>query len=395
MAQLKIPAVYMRGGTSKGLFFRGGVLPDDQARRDAILLRSLGSPDPFARQIDGLGGASSSTSKAVIVSPSEREDSDLDYLFGQVSIDRPMVDYSGNCGNLSSAVAPFALEEGLLEASGEEAEIRIWQVNTRKRIIAHVPLDNGLPRIDGEYSIDGVPNPGAEIRLDFLEPDGTACEHLLPSGNVRDRLDVPGVGEITVSLVDAGNPTVVVPAGELGLRGDELQEEVNGNTELLAAIEAVRAHGAVAMGMAADARDVSENRPGTPKIAFVAPPRDYRSSRGETVAATDIDLLARVVSMGKLHHAYAITAAVATAVAAAVPGSVAHEAAGFSGDGERQVRLGHPSGKMSLGADVHFEDGRWLARKAVVSRTARRLMEGFVLVPESLAVTVAQGSRVA
>jgi probable AcnD-accessory protein PrpF len=389
LAQLTIPAVYMRGGTSKGVFFRGGVLPDDPAIRDAILLRALGSPDPLVRQIDGLGGASSSTSKAVIVSRSTRDDSDLDYLFAQVAIDRPVVDYSGNCGNLSSAVAPFAIEEGLLEVAGERAAVRIWQVNTKKRIIAHVPLAAGLPRIEGRYSIDGVPNPGAEIVLDFLEPGGTTCGELLPTGNAEDRLQIPGLGRVRASLVDAGNPTVVVPAAELGLRGDELQEEVNADGELLERIETIRAHGAVAMGMASDPREIREHRPGTPKIAFVAPPGGYLSSRGERVEASEIDLLARVISMGKLHHAYAITAAVATAVAAAVPGTVAYEAAGFAGDGERRVRLGHPSGRMTLGAEVEFENGRWVARKAVVSRTARRLMEGLIRVPESVAAAAA------
>lgn len=383
MAQMKIPAVIMRGGTSRGVFFRGGALPEDPAERDAILLRTLGSPDPFGSQVDGLGGATSSTSKAVVVSLSSRPDSDVDYLFGQVSIDKPLVDYSGNCGNLSSAVGPFALEEGLVRASGSEAVVRIWQVNTRKRIIAHVPLEDGLPAVEGDFSIDGVPNPGPEIRLEFFDPGGTACARLLPTGQPQEDLDVPGLGTVRVSLLDAGNPAVLVRASDLGLTGTELREDMNRSPDVLMALEAVRSHGAVAMGLASTAREVTETRPGTPKVAFVAPPAQYRTSKGTTVTAAEIDLLARVISMGKLHHAYAITSAIATAVAATLPGTLAYEAAGFEGEGVHHVRLGHPSGTMSVGAEVGFENGEWVARKAIVSRTARRLMEGFVCVPAS------------
>jgi 2-methylaconitate isomerase len=277
VAQMKIPAVIMRGGTSRGVFFRGGALPEDPAERDAILLRTLGSPDPFGSQVDGLGGATSSTSKAVVVSLSSRPDSDVDYLFGQVSIDKPLVDYSGNCGNLSSAVGPFALEEGLVRASGSEAVVRIWQVNTRKRIIAHVPLDDGLPAVEGDFSIDGVPNPGPEIRLEFFDPGGTACARLLPTGQPQEDLDVPGLGTVSVSLLDAGNPAVLVRASDLGLTGTELREDMNRSPDVLTALEAVRSHGAVAMGLGD--RDASRDAEGRLRRAAGAVPYVQRYDR--------------------------------------------------------------------------------------------------------------------
>ncbi|MBI4540851.1 MAG: 2-methylaconitate cis-trans isomerase PrpF [Gemmatimonadetes bacterium] len=385
LTQVRIPAVLMRGGTSKGVFFRGGVLPADPDLRDRVLLRIFGSPDPFRRQIDGVGGAASVTSKAAIVSPSVRPDSDVDYLFAQISIDRPLVDYSSSCGNLSSAVGSFAIEEGMVAAAGEQTTVRIWQVNTRKRILAHVATRDGLPLVDGDYEIDGVPSPGARITLEFLDPAASATGHLLPSGRAADRLDVPGVGEILVTLVDAGAPAVLVSAAEIGLRGTELAPEIDERPELLARLEAIRSHGAVAMGLASSPGEATLRRPATPKIAMLAPATPYVTSRGTTVEASRVDVVARVMSMGRLHQAYSLTGATATSVATLIPGTVANRAAGIAGGGERVVRLGHPSGIMEATAVVEMDGNEWAARKVMIGRTARRLMEGCVLIPGSVA----------
>ncbi len=390
MGQVTIPAVYMRGGTSKGLFFHGAWLPADPAARDRILLRALGSPDPFRRQVDGLGGATSSTSKAVIVSPSSRPDADVDYLFAQVGIDRPVVDYSGTCGNLSAAVGPFSIEEGMVGAADGVTAVRIWQVNTRKRIIGHVPTRNGQPVVEGTYRIDGVPTAGAEIRVEFLEPGGATCGRLLPTGHATDVLDIPGIGRIEVTLLDAAMPAVFIRAADLGLGGTELADAVDGNPDLLARLEAIRCAGAVAMGLAGTPEEATSRRPATPKIVFIASSRDYTSARGERISAGAVDVVARLISMGRLHHALAVTGgAVATATAAVVPGTIVNVAAGLPAGGEREVTIGHPSGTIRVGVAVSRRDGTWAAERAVVGRTARRLMEGAIRLPESVAGGVA------
>lgn len=380
MQQIRIPAVLMRGGTSKGLFFRGGVLPDDAAVRDRVLLRAVGSPDPYRKQIDGLGGATSSTSKVVIVSRSARPDCDVDYLFGAVAIDAPVIDWSGSCGNLVAGVGPFAIDEGLVAAGEGVTVVRIWQANTGKRIVAHVPTRDGAPLVTGECRMDGVPFPGAEIRVEFFDPGGAGGGALLPTGRVVDRLGVAGVGEIEASLVDAGNPTVFVRAADLGLTATELAHAIDGDPALLARLEAVRAAGAVAMGLAADAQEATSKRPATPKIAFVAPPVAYETSTGERLAAEDIDVAARILSMGRLHHAFTGTGSVAAAVAAALPGTIVAQVKRGTREGE-PIRIGHPAGRLEVGATVRRQENGWVAEKAIMRRTARRLMEGSVLVP--------------
>jgi probable AcnD-accessory protein PrpF len=373
----------MRGGTSKGVFFRAGVLPDDPALRDPILLAVLGSPDPYSRQIDGLGGASSSTSKAVIVGPSQRADADVDYLFAQVSVDRAVVDYSGNCGNLSGAVGPFAISQGLVEPVEGITVVRIWQVNTSRLIIAHVPVHDGEPLEEGDFRLDGVPSPGAEIAVDFVDPGGSLTGALLPTGNPVDELDVAGVGRIRVTLLDAATAMVFVSAADLGLTGVELRGSIDDDAALLAKVEAIRAHGAVAMGLAASVEEATSARPATPKIAFVSPPRAHRSSAGGAIEPHDIDFVARVFSMGTLHHAYVATGAVATAVAAVLPGTVVNAVSPFGGDRAATVRFAHASGVVRIGAAVERRDGAWRARNVRVSRTARRIMAGEVYVPSS------------
>jgi len=386
--QLRIPATYMRGGTSKGVFFRLEDLPG-AARvpgpaRDALLLRVLGSPDPYGKQIDGMGGATSSTSKAVILSRSARPGHDVDYLFGQVAIDRAFVDWSGNCGNLSSAVGPFAIAAGLVDPARVPAEglatVRIWQANIGRTIVAHVPMAGGQVQEDGDFELDGVTFPAAEVVLEFLDPadgdgDGGA---MFPTGNLVDELDVPGVGRLQATLINAGIPTVFVDAAAVGCTGTELQEAVNGDAAALARFEAIRAHGALRMGLVADLAGAAQ-RQHTPKVAFVAPPAGYVASSGRRVEASDIDLNVRALSMGKLHHAMMGTAAVAIATAAAIPGTLVSRAAG--GGAREAVRFGHPSGTLRVGASVARVDGRWTVTRAVMSRSARILMEGHVRVP--------------
>jgi probable AcnD-accessory protein PrpF len=384
MTQRKIPALYMRGGTSKGVFFRAGDLPADAARRDAILLRVIGSPDPYGKQIDGMGGATSSTSKVVILSRSRQPGCDVDYLFGAVSIGSAVIDWSGSCGNLAAAVGPASIHWGLLQAPREGlATVRIWQVNTRSHIVAQVPMQDGEVVEEGGFRLDGVNFPGAEIALQFPDPgnDGEEAGRagLFPTGRPLDRLDIPGIGELELTLINAGNPAVFVDAAALGLRGDESQEQVNGNADLLARCEAVRAHAAVAMGLAASAQEATDQRPATPKLAFVAPPRDYRAADGRAVSASDIDLNVRILSMGKLHHAMTGTGAVALAAAAAIPGTVVRRCA--QPDAQGRLRFGHPAGTMTVSAAAEQRDGRWRVLYAGMSRSARRLMEGVVLVP--------------
>jgi probable AcnD-accessory protein PrpF len=386
MSQLRIPAVYMRGGTSKGVFFRAEDLPADPAERDRILLRTVGSPDPYGKQIDGMGAATSSTSKIVILAPSKRPDSDVDYLFGQVAIDRPLIDWSGNCGNLTSAVGPFAVAEGWVKGPRDGiAKVRIWQQNISKRIVSHVPVRNGEVVEEGDFVLDGVTFPSAEIRIEFLDPggmgdEGDAPAAMFPTGNLRDTLEVPGVGAVQATLITAGNPTVFVDAAAMGLSGHELQSRVDVDAKLLARGEAIRAHAAVAMGLAKSADDASRNRLHTPKIAWVSGPQSYTSSSGKPVAERDIDLTIRMLSMGKLHHVITGTGAIATAVASAIEGTVVN-AARRAGADPLRTTLGHPSGTLAVGAEVAREGGEWKVARAVMSRSARRLMEGWVRVP--------------
>jgi len=388
LPQIKIPATYLRGGTSKGVFFRLQDLPETArvpgAARDALLRRVIGSPDPYGKQIDGMGGATSSTSKTVIVAQSSRPDHDVDYLFGQVAIDTAFVDWSGNCGNLSAAVGPFAIAGGLVDAARIPhdgiATVRIWQANIGKTIIAHVPISGGQVQETGDFELDGVTFPAAEVQLEFLDPadDGEDGGAMFPTGNLVDDLEVPGVGVLKATLINAGIPTIFVNAAAIGYTGTELQDAINGDAKALAMFETIRAHGALKMGLIQHLDEIA-TRQHTPKIAFVAPPADYVSSSGKLVAASDIDVLARAMSMGKLHHAMMGTAAVAIGTAAAIPGTLVNLAAG---GGERHaVRFGHPSGTLRVGAEATLAEGQWTVTKAVMSRSARVLMEGWVRVP--------------
>ncbi|RQR31431.1 2-methylaconitate cis-trans isomerase PrpF [Burkholderia sp. Bp9143] len=387
MGQYSIPAVYMRGGTSKGVFFRADNLPADAARRDEILLRVIGSPDPYGKQIDGMGGATSSTSKVVLVGPSTRPDCDVDYWFGAASIENPVIDWSGNCGNLTSAVGPFAIAQGLVDApENGVATVRIWQANINAKIIAHVPMKNGEVVEEGDFELDGVTFPAAEIRIEFLDPGGAeegedVTGGMFPTGRSIDSIDVPGHGVFEVTLINAGNPAIFIDAEALGLRGNEMQAEVNGNAALLAKCEAIRAHAAVRMGLAATAEEVTSLRPHTPKLAFVSMPAEYVASSGKRVDPHVVDINARILSMGKLHHAMTGTGAVALAVAGAIPGTIVNRL--VSGRTLSQLRFGHPSGTMAVGAEAEQRDGTWVVTKAIMSRSARRLMEGSVLVPAS------------
>lgn len=387
--QTAIRATYMRGGTSKGVFFTPEDLPasarEPGAARDALMLRVAGSPDPYEKQIDGMGGATSSTSKVVIVGKSERDDCDVDYLFGAVAIESPVVDWSGNCGNLTSAVGPFAITRGLVQAPADgTAIVRIWQANIQKKIIAHVPIENGEVVELGDFELDGVTFPAAEIKLEFLEPgadeDGDGGS-MFPTGAMIDQVDVPGIGTVEATLINAGNPTIFVDAATLGLTGSELQPQVNSNMELLKRCEAIRANATVAMGLAATAAEATEKRPHTPKLAFVAPPAAYTASSGKAIRAQDMDLCARIFSMGKLHHAMTGTGAVAIAVAASIPGTLVSRVLGQGRHSE--VRFGHPSGTLRVGAEAAEVDGQWTVTKALMSRSARRLMDGQVFVPQS------------
>jgi probable AcnD-accessory protein PrpF len=383
--QIRIPATYMRGGTSKGVFFNLNDLPESTrvpgAARDALLLRVIGSPDPYGKQTDGMGGATSSTSKTVILSKSSQPDHDVDYLFGQVSIDRPFVDWSGNCGNLTAAVGSFAIASGLVDAQrvpdNGRVEVRIWQANIGKSIVAQVPITDGMVQETGDFELDGVTFPAAEVQIEFIDPaDGGGA--IFPTGKLVDDLEVPGVGRLKATLINAGIPTIFLDAADIGYSGTELQPDINGNPEALAMFETIRAHGAVKMGLIDRVEDAAA-RQHTPKVAFIAPPVDYTASSGKAIAAGDIDLNVRALSMGLLHHAMMGTAAVAIATAAAIPGTLVNLAAG---GGERNsVRFGHPSGTLRVGAEASRANGSWSVDKAIMSRSARVLMEGWVRVP--------------
>ncbi|MEK1942568.1 MAG: 2-methylaconitate cis-trans isomerase PrpF [Pseudomonas sp.] len=386
--QIKIPATYLRGGTSKGVFFRLQDLPEScqvpGAARDRLFMRVIGSPDPYSAQIDGMGGATSSTSKCVILSKSTQPDHDVDYLYGQVSIDKAFVDWSGNCGNLSTGAGAFALHAGLVDPSripqNGVCVVRIWQANIHKTIIAHVPVSNGQVQETGDFELDGVTFPAAEIVLEFLDPsdDGEEGGSMFPTGNLVDDLEVPGVGTFKATMITAGIPTVFVNAEDIGYQGTELREDINGNPEALARFEAIRVAGALRMGLIKSAEEAL-TRQHTPKVAFVTQAKDYKASSGKTVRASDVDLLARALSMGKLHHAMMGTAAVAIGTAAAIPGTLVNLAAG--GGVRTAVRFGHPSGTLRVGAEATEENGEWVVKKAIMSRSARVLMEGFVRVP--------------
>ena len=389
-AQIQIPATYMRGGTSKGVFFKLQDLPPKAQQpgpyRDAVLLRVIGSPDPYASQIDGMGGATSSTSKTVILSKSTRPGHDVDYLFGQVSIDKSFVDWSGNCGNLSAAVGPFAIRNGLVDAAkipvNGVATIKIWQVNIGKTIIAHVPITEGQVQETGDFELDGVTFPAAEIQIDFIDPaadDEDGGGAMFPTGNLVDTFEVPGVGSLQATMINAGIPAIFVNAKDIGYTGTELREAINTDPKALAMFETIRAHGAVRMGLIKEVAEAA-GRQHTPKVAFVAPPATYTASSGKQVAASEIDLLVRALSMGKLHHAMMGTAAVAIATAAAIPGTLVNAAAG--GDARESVRFGHPSGTLRVGAQAQQENGQWTVTKVTMSRSARVLMHGWVHIPE-------------
>lgn len=383
--QIKIPATYMRGGTSKGVFFRLQDLPEPAqqpgAARDAMLMRVIGSPDPYAKHTDGMGGATSSTSKTVIVSKSTQTEHDVDYLFGQVSIDKPFVDWSGNCGNLSSAVGPFAIANGLVDAEripeNGVCEVRIWQANIGKTIVNKVPMVNGEVQETGDFILDGVTFPAAEVPVEFMDPSADG-ESMFPTGNLIDDLEVPGIGILKATMINAGIPTIFLNAEEIGYDGTELQEVINGSPEALKRFETIRAYGAVKMGLIDDISEAA-NRQHTPKVAFVAPPKDYAASSGKVIKSNDIDLLVRAMSMGKLHHAMMGTAAVAIGTAAAIPGTTVNLAAG--GKDRTMVNFGHPSGTLQVGAECKQVNGQWTAIKAIMSRSARVLMEGQVRIP--------------
>ena len=387
--QIRIAATYMRGGTSKGVFFRLKDLPERAQApgeaRDRLFMRVIGSPDPYVAHIDGMGGATSSTSKCVILSKSARPDHDVDYLYGQVSIDKPFIDWSGNCGNLSTAAGAFAIHAGLVDSSRIPSDgacaVRIWQANIGKTIIAHVPVTGGRVQETGDFGLDGVTFPAAEIVLEFIDPseDGEGSGSMFPTGHFVDDLEVPGVGTFEATMITAGIPTIFVNAEDIGYTGTELQDAINGDPQQLERFEKIRVAGALRMGLIKTPEEALK-RQHTPKIAFVAPPQDYVASSGRKVAASDVDLLVRALSMGKLHHAMMGTAAVAIGTAAAIPGTLVNRAAG--GGVRNAVRFGHPSGTLRVGAEANQVDGEWTVTKAIMSRSARVLMEGWVRVPE-------------
>lgn len=384
MTVLRIPALYMRGGTSKGVFFRAKDLPPAGPDRDRVLLRTIGSPDRFGKHIDGMGGASSSTSKTVVLAPSSRPGHDVDYLFGQVAIDAPVVDWSGNCGNLSAAVGPAAMHLGLIAVPADGiATVRIWQANIGKTIVARFAVKDGVPVEEGDFELDGVTFPAAEIALEFVDPaaeegdgDGGA---MFPTGAMIQTVEVPGIGAFEATLITAGLPTIYVDAATLGLTGTELQGPVNGDKALLAKVEAIRAHASVLFGLTKTAEESTKTRPHTPKLAFVAPAQTYAASDGKTVDAASIDFVARVFSMGQLHHAMTGTGAISLAAASAIPGNLVSRLGRPGADG--RVRIGHPSGRLVVGAEAEERDGTWVVTNALMSRSARRLMEGWVHVP--------------
>jgi len=390
LPQRRIPATYMRGGTSKGVFFALTDLPPEAQvpgpARDALLMRVIGSPDPYGKQIDGMGGATSSTSKTVILSKSSQPNHDVDYLFGQVSIDRALVDWSGNCGNLTAAVGPFAIRQGLIDPSrvpqNGMAVVRIWQANIGKTIIARVPVTNGQVQETGDFELDGVTFPAAEIQIVFVDPaaeEEGAGGAMFPTGQLVDTLDVPGLGPLAATLINAGIPTIFINAADIGYTGTELQDQINGDAKALERFEQIRAYGALKMGLITQLSEAA-SRQHTPKVAFVAPPKAYTSSSGKAIPADGVDLLVRALSMGKLHHAMMGTASVAIGTAAAIPGTLVNRAAG--GGPRQATRFGHPSGTLRVGAEAHQEEGEWVVKQVEMSRSARILMEGWVHVPQ-------------
>ena len=386
-AQIKIPATYIRGGTSKGVFFRLQDLPPScqvpGEARDKLLLRVIGSPDPYGKQTDGMGAATSSTSKTVILSRSTRPDHDVDYLFGQVSIDKPFVDWSGNCGNLSAAVGPFAITNGLVDPARIPRDgiaiVRIWQANIGKTIISHVPMTDGAVQETGDFELDGVTFPAAEVQLEFMDPaDDSDGGSMFPTGQLVDTLEVPGIGSFQATMINSGIPTIFLDADALGFKGTELQDDINSDPALLAKLEKIRAYGSLRMGLIKSVEDAA-GRQHTPKVAWVSPPKDYVASSGKAIGSGDVDLLVRAMSMGKLHHAMMGTASVAIATAACVPGTLVNQAAG---GGEREaVRFGHPSGTLRVGSQAVMDGNQWSVTKAIMSRSARVLMQGWVHVP--------------
>ncbi len=383
MGQIAIPAYWMRGGTSKGLFFLDKDLPPPGPDRDKLLLAAIGSPDPYGKQIDGLGGATSSTSKIVVISPSERNDCDVNYLFGHVPINGDVIDYSGNCGNLASAVGLFAIYQGLARAStGECVCVRVWQQNLRQMLNVHVPIDaQGNVEVCGDHLIAGVPNRAPRVTVDFMSPGDPETGVVLPTGNPVDTLKIKSLGEIEASLIYAGNASVFIRAEVLGLHGGELPSMLDSNPALLKEIETIRCEAAVMMGLAESAEQAQRERPSTPKLAFVSCPQDYTSTAGDQLRAEDMDLCARIASMGRMHHAYTGTGAISTAVAAAIPGTIVHECISESCDQSQGIRIGHSAGTMEVTAAVLHRDGQWKAIKASLQRSARLLMKGEVFIP--------------
>jgi 2-methylaconitate isomerase len=383
--QIRIPATYMRGGTSKGVFFNLQDLPAAAQipgeARDKLLLRVIGSPDPYGKHTDGMGGATSSTSKTVILTKSEKADHDVDYLFGQVSIDKPFVDWSGNCGNLTAAVGSFAIASGLVDSARVPdngiAVVRIWQKNIEKTIVAHVPITDGQVQETGDFELDGVTFPAAEVKIEFISPVDPS-EAMFPTGNLVDELEVPGIGTFKATMINAGIPTIFLNADEIGYTGTELQGAINEDPAALQRFETIRAYGAIKMGLIGKVEEAA-SRQHTPKVAFVSPAADYTASSGKPIKAAEIDLNVRALSMGKLHHAMMGTAAVAIGTAAAIPGTLVNLAAG-GGDRE-SVIFGHPSGTLKVGASASETDGNWAVEKVVMSRSARILMEGWVRIP--------------
>jgi probable AcnD-accessory protein PrpF len=379
----------MRGGTSKGVFFNLGDLPQTAQvpgeARDKLLLRVIGSPDPYGKQTDGMGGATSSTSKTVILARSEKPDHDVDYLFGQVAIDKPFVDWSGNCGNLTAAVGSFAIASGLVDKDripdNGVAVVRIWQKNIEKSIVAHVPITDGQVQETGDFELDGVTFPAAEVKIEFIRPVDPS-EAMFPTGNLVDELEVPGVGSFQATMINAGIPSIFLNAADIGYTGTELQGAINEDPAALARFETIRTHGAIKMGLI-DSVEEAAIRQHTPKVAFVAPPTEYTASSGKVVKASEIDLNVRALSMGKLHHAMMGTAAVAIGTAAAIPGTLVNLAAG--GGEPESVTFGHPSGTLKVGAMASKQEGNWIVERVVMSRSARILMEGWVRVPKDVA----------
>jgi len=379
--QVRIPAVFMRGGSSKAVFFHDNHLPRDPEIRDRVILAAYGSPDSNRRQIDGMGGAVSTTSKVAIISPSKDPDYDVKYHFGQVSVDKPKIGYQGNCGNISSAVGPYAIDEGLVNVEEPVTTVRIHQTNTKKLIIAEVPIRDGLYNEEGDYAIDGVPGRGGKVTLHFVSPGGSVTGKLLPTGNATDIIDVPGMGEITISIVDAANPVVFARARDLGLKGTEIYE-IDGSEEMRQRLEAIRSRGAVILGLASSPEEANEISQDVPKIAFVSEPQEYKTVTGNIVQKDEIDIVARIMSMGTLHKAYAATGAICTAGAAKIENTVLNELLGEGVLEAKEIRLGHPGGIIPVGAEVEKEGNSYEYKVAVLGRTARRLMDGYVYVPE-------------